>query len=262
MAQTLSYKTLSLELQSMQKQMVPDRRVAVLNIELKDTLQPVVVLSGETDISDAKESIIKFLKSNNISFVDSVRLLPDSALGDKTWALADLSVSNLRSQPNDASELVSQILMGTPMKVLDYKGNWYRVQTPEYYIGWIDTSGLKCFNSKEMEQWKKSKRFMFKLLSGCAYDAPTKKGNIVSDLVLGDLFEVEGKVKRFLKIRIPDGRIGYVRKSDCISFEDWSKAKPDARSILSVARQMMGYPYLWGGNSSKALDCSGLVNRA
>jgi gamma-D-glutamyl-L-lysine dipeptidyl-peptidase len=258
-AQTISYKTLSQELQSLEKQIVPDKRVAILKIELKDTLQAMVVVSGETDLPGAKEQILRFLTDKKISFIDSLRLLPDSSVGDNTWALATLSVSNMRAMPDDVSELVSQSLMGTPLKVLDYNGKWYRVQTPDHYIGWMDTSGLQQCRQKELDRWKGSTRFLFNTMSGCAYDAPGKKGEVVTDLVLGDLFEVESKARGFLKIRIPDGRTGYVRKSDCISFEDWSNQEPTSKSILSVARKMMGYPYLWGGTSSKATDCSGFV---
>jgi SH3-like domain-containing protein len=180
-------------------------------------------------------------------------------LSNKTWALAALSVSNMRALPDHASELVSQVLMGTPLKVLDYKDKWYQVQTPEQYTGWMDASGLQQFTAKEMESWKKSDRYLYNNLSGYVYSAPGNKGEAVTDLVLGDLFEVESAVKGFLKIRIPDGRSGYVRKADCISFDDWSCLEPDVQSILSVARQMMGSPYLWGGASSKAVDCSGFV---
>lgn len=246
----------------MQTQLVPDKRLAILEIEIKDTLKSTVVVIGETDLPDAKQQIIRFLNDKKISFIDSIRLLPDSSLGEKTWALATLSVSNLRSKPDDASELVSQTMMGTPMKVLDYKNKWYRVQTPELYIGWMDAAGLQTFSAKEMEDWKNLKRWLFNRITGIVYDSPGKKGMVVSDVVLGDLFEVESEKKRFLKIRIPDGRTGYVRKAECISFEDWSNSEPDVQSIFSVARQMMGFSYLWGGTSSKGVDCSGFVKLA
>ena len=177
----------------------------------------------------------------------------------KPWALATLSVSNMRALPDDTSELVSQALMGTPLKVTGQNGKWYQVETPENYTGWMDTSGLQQCSAQELDSWKKSDRYFYNHLSGYAFDAPTLKGNIITDLVLGNLFEVESAVSGFLKIKIPDGRSGYVRKADCLSFDDWSCSEPDVQTVLSFAMQMMGSPYLWGGASSKASDCSGFV---
>ena len=177
----------------------------------------------------------------------------------KPWALATLSVSNLRALPDDTSELVSQTLMGTPLKVLECQDKWYRVQTPEHYIGWMHGSGLEQFDADGMENWIKSDRYLYNHISGYAFNTPGSSGEVITDLVLGDLFEVESSVEGYLKIKLPDGRSGYVPRAECISFEDWSLSEPDVSSILSVARQMMGFPYLWGGASSKAADCSGFT---
>jgi len=176
-----------------------------------------------------------------------------------TWALASLSVSNLRAIPDHTSELVSQVMMGTPLKVLEYKDKFYQVRTPEQYPGWLDAKGLQLLTNREMESWKASKRYLYYEVSGYAYDAPGHKGEAVTDLVLGDLFEGEPEVEGFLKIRTPDGRTGYVRQADCISFDQWIFLEPDVGAVLSFARQMMGSPYLWGGASSKAVDCSGFT---
>lgn len=261
-AQPLSYKDLLQGIQNIQEQFVPDKRVAILNIEIKDTLQPTMVVSGKTNLTDAKNSIIQYLNTNIASFVDSIRLLPDASLGEKTWALATLSVANLRVQPSDASELASQALMGTPLKILDQKNKWYCVQTPDYYIGWMDGSEMQLLTQNELNRWKNSSRYLYNCISGTVYIAPRKKSEIVSDLVIGDLFEVETKIKGYLKIRIPDGRTGYVLESECISFDEWKNSTPDAKSVLSFAKQMMGFPYLWGGTSSKAIDCSGFTKLA
>ena len=43
-AQLPSYRAIAEELKVLQKQLVPDARVAVLDIVLKDTVQPVVLL--------------------------------------------------------------------------------------------------------------------------------------------------------------------------------------------------------------------------
>ena len=134
-SQPVSYHALQQELQTLQKQLVPDKRVAILEITFKDTLQPVVVVKGETDIPDAKSRVLNFLKERNLQFTDSVRVLPDAAVGEKTWALGTLSVSNLRAKPDDASELVSQVLMGTPLKVLDAGNNGIAFRLPKNTSG-------------------------------------------------------------------------------------------------------------------------------
>jgi SH3-like domain-containing protein len=259
MSQRLNYKSLNRELQKIEKELVPDKRLAVLDIQLHDTLQPLIALSGESSLPEAKGEIIRFLQEKRVPFRDSVRLLPDSSLGNKIWALAKLSVSNMRAHPDHASELVSQLLLGTPMKVLDRKDNWYRVQTPENYIGWVDSASLQRLNSVEMESWKRSKRFLFNHLTGYVYADPDLRSKTISDIVLGDLIVVEASDRKFFKISFPDHRTGYLRKSDCISFQDWGKTNLTDQSVISVARQMLGFPYLWGGVSSKAMDCSGLV---
>ena len=57
---------------------------------------------------------------------------------EKPWALASLSVSNLRAVPDHTSELVSQVMMGTPLKVLEFRDKFYHIQAPEGYLGWLD----------------------------------------------------------------------------------------------------------------------------
>lgn len=186
----------------------------------------------------------------------------DSDVNEKPWALATLSVSNIRSKAGHSSELVTQVLMGTPLKVLETTEGWFRVETPEHYIGWMDSFGLACFTDAEMIKWKTSPRFFFRQITGNVVSSPNKKAPVISDLVLGDLFVFEGASKGFLKIRIPDGRTGFVRKSDCISFQDWTEQKPDAQQLIVVARKMLGSPYLWGGTSTKGVDCSGFTKNA
>ena len=180
-------------------------------------------------------------------------------LSNKTWALAALSVSNMRAIPDHTSELVSQVMMGTPLKVLDFKDKFYQVRTPEGYPGWLDAKGLELFTEQEMQAWKIAPRFFYNNISGNVYDEPGKSGEVVSDLVLGDLFEAEPANIGYLKIKLPDSRTGYVTRAECISFDDWTCLEPDAEPLLSFAKRMMGFPYLWGGASSKAVDCSGFV---
>lgn len=194
--------------------------------------------------------------------VAGLNIQAQSVQEEKNWGLATLSVSNMRALPGHSSELVSQALMGTPLKVLDHTPGWYKVQTPDEYVGWMDSLGLARLTPEEMNRWKMSNRYLYNQISGNVWASPEKDAASISDLVLGDLFEVESESKRFIKIRIPDGRTGFVNKSACISWNDWTGNKPDVKKMLTFAKQLLGSPYLWGGTSCKAMDCSGLTRTA
>jgi len=258
-SQTTSFKSLNAEIQLIQKQLVPDKRVAILNVLLKDTLKRPITVKGETNLPEGKKQVAQLLAAKGIQFVDSIRVFPEATLGDKVWGLATLSVVNMRFEPREAAEMATQILMGVPVKVLEVKNGWYRIQSPDQYIGWAEDAGIALKTEAEMKEWKQSKRFVYNKTVGYALSAPKKNASNVSDLVLDNLFESISETKGFLQVRFPDGRTAFVKKNDCLSFQEWTNRPIDVQSVLSVAKQLNGIPYLWGGTSCKATDCSGLT---
>ena len=64
------------------------------------------------------------------------------------------------------------------------------------------------------------------------------------------------------EVVLPDGRKAWVDNDDIADFEQWSQQPFSSRQILDMAYSMMGAPYLWGGTSTKMLDCSGLAKVA
>lgn len=261
-SQTSYFKSLGDEIQTVKKQLVPDKRVSILDISLADTIKQVITVKGETNLPEGKAKIIKLLNDRGIQFVDSIRVLPEASLGEKVWAIGTLSVANMRTGPDHAAEMVTQVLMGMPLKVLAKKDGWYQVQSPDEYIGWVDELGIALKTEAEMAIWKQSKRFVFMGMTGYALSAPEKKAAHVSDLVLDDMFELVSEAKGFLQVRFPDGRTAFVKKRDCISFQEWTSRPVDLQAILSVTKQLLGVPYMWGGTSCKAVDCSGFTKTA
>jgi len=258
-AQKPNFKAIISEIHSVQKQLVPDKRVAILDILLKDTLHQPIVIKGETNLVEGKKQIVQLLANKGVQVVDSIRLLPEATLGSKIWGIAKLSVANMRTVPAHAGEMASQVLMGTPVKILAEKEDWLQVQTPDMYIGWMNRGAIVLKTEAEMTSWKKGNRYVFNKINGFAYASPNKNAQPVSDLVLCDLFELVSETKGYLQVRLSDGRMAFVKKNECISYQEWTNRPIDVPLVLSVARQMMGVPYFWGGTSSKATDCSGLT---
>jgi SH3-like domain-containing protein len=260
-ADNKNVKTVARIIDSVGKKYAPDKRTALFDLVSSEN-SGQIILKGKTNLPEAKRLVLDSLSILKISCRDSVIVLPEPSIGEKTWAIATISVANVRLKPDHETELVTQVLMGTPVKVLEAVEGWYRIQTPDLYIGWVDERGIALKTEAEMTNWKQSKRLIFNQIMGFALSAPEKKASPVSDLVLDDLLEMISVAKGYFQVRFPDGRTGFVRKADCLSYKEWTSRKPDVQAILSVTKQLLGVPYLWGGSSCKAVDCSGLTKTA
>ena len=249
-------------IKDVKQQYAPDARVAVWSVTADKQGGNSVVLRGKTDNPDAKDALLRGLKAVNIAYKDSITLLPDATV-EKPWALVTISVACLRGEPRSGAELVSQAIMGTPVKVLECDGGMSRVQTPDGYIAYVTDSSLQFLSADGFAAWKKARRVVVTANLSMAYEKPEENIDAaVSDLLLGNILEYKGETAGFVQVSLPDGRTGYVKKTDVKEFSEWAKQNFDMPTIERSARRMMGTPYLWGGMSAKMADCSGFVRTA
>lgn len=116
--------------QDINQRFVPDSREAIFTACFSVSGNGSLVVSGETSLPEAKLALFSSLEGLNIHLVDSLVVLPQEKLGNKIWGLINLSVVNLRFQPKHSAELVSQAIMGTPVKVLNKKIHGIKFKHP------------------------------------------------------------------------------------------------------------------------------------
>ncbi len=178
---------------------------------------------------------------------------------EQEWGIVNLSVANLHEKADFASEMITQALMGMPVKVLQTEG-WHRIQTPDDYLSWVHKAGIHLCTRAELDAWNRARKVVVTAPHGTVYSTPSKKSQPVSDVVASNRLKLLGKKGKFYRVGYPDGREGYLHKSLAMTEEEWRKQlKQDAASILQTAHQFMGIPYLWAGTSTKGVDCSGFV---
>ena len=101
---------------------------------------------------------------------------------------------------------------------------------------------------------------MVTALYGTVYQDSSRRSPAVSDIVGGDRLKYLGCKGCWLKVGFPDGREGFIHKSEAMREADWRKQLDQSpEAILKSALSMMGTPYLWAGMSPKGMDCSGFV---
>ncbi|MCB0471501.1 MAG: C40 family peptidase [Flavobacteriaceae bacterium] len=243
--------------QEIQKKYIPDRRTSRFDAEVIDEAGQLVV-KGITTNEPALAEFREKLAATGIPYTDSVLVLPTTDLKDKTGVITN-SVANIRIVKGDASEMASQALMGTPLKMLQKTGNWYMVQTPDSYIGWIYGSEFSLMNASEFDQWLQKPKLIFTDTYGKSYNNISKEG-VVSDLVAGDILAILNESNDFYQIAYPDGRMGYVLKSQSKPYMNWlNDMKTTQETLVETSKQLLGVPYLWGGTSTKSVDCSGFT---
>ena len=193
---------------------------------------------------DARQAVydIKAYHNNDGSLVVGGEMSDSTALKATVKALAEAGVDyadSIRLMPYDQWAQVrisaTQAVMGTPVRVLHKDSEWWRVQTPDGYIAWVPSSSVVAKTPEQMTAWRGAKRFIVTSpYQTRAYTSPTAKSlrDVVTDL---------GNV------------------DDLTPIETWAAQNFDPDRILDIAYSMEGTPYLWGGTSTKALDCSGLA---
>ena len=69
--------------------------------------------------------------------------------------LVNIPVACIREGSSHASEMSSQSIMGTPMKVLEDNGSeWLKLEGPDGYTGYMNISSVKRLSDTEMQNWK------------------------------------------------------------------------------------------------------------
>ena len=200
------------------------------------------------------------MRINIILFI----LIAQVAWAQKTMGIINISVGNVRTEAREGAEMSTQVMLGTPVRLLEkaQTKNWYRIEMPDHYQGWIEGSTIIRMDSAEYKAYRKSgTELIVQAPASKVYLFPSNKSEVISELVQHNRLMATHKKIGFWEIRMADGTTGYVSMKDVENFDVWKRANPGPTEnrMMQSAHQLLGIPYLWGGTSIKGMDCSGFT---
>jgi len=154
----------------------------------------------------------------------------------------------MRAEPDDRSEMTSQLLFGELLEVVEKKGNWSFIRSLyDDYTGWVDSKQYTFVTDEDLERFNKSEVFYSQKPVSTIYSVSSRRE---LRIVLGSQFigYVSGKIKY--------GDNEYVLRENPMELLP-RKALVD--SVLRTANLFMDSPYLWGGKTPFGVDCSGFT---
>ena len=201
--------------------------------------------------------------------------LTQAALAVTNTQVVVVPVANMYSHPSDKSDVVSQAIYGSNVKLLVARGEWSRIQTDDHYKGWVPSRHLRIilsgngyatsgtvvqvdslfanvYNEPDVTKHKPVVTIPYGVrLERVAENSEVASKSTANKFAAKQIQSHEG----WIQVYLPDRRNAWVQESDVV-------ADPKPMSIpesIELGKRFLGLPYLWGGRSSFGFDCSGFT---
>ncbi len=183
-----------------------------------------------------------------------------SAAAAQQRAVVLVPVLDMFSKPGGDADVVSQARYAMTVRVEWIEGEWARIRTVhDDYPGWARRDALRLLAGGERDAETGPTVFV-ESLRAHLYPEPsvTRRAPVLTvpyETVLEVQEEPEKDNRRWICVRLPDGKQAWIQRGDVI----FDPRPLPLGALVELAKRFLGLPYTWGGTTSFGFDCSGFT---
>ena len=163
-------------------------------------------------------------------------------------ATINVSVSSHYRHASYESEVISQGILGERVTLLELGPLFSLIRQADGYQSWISSDQLIQADMLSGDEVQVRSHFV-----GLRRE-PSSASDLIRDAVIGCTLPLSDEQNGWYRLVLPDGLACWAEKE---FFGSFPLATPQA--VIDLAREFLGYQYVWGGRTPKGFDCSGLV---
>ena len=247
-----SPERLPLYIQLFQREMINDLRLFPFHVEAQWTPEGRVVLRGFVGYEENRTALLKFIRYLGFERVDDqIEILPSKELGTERFGFVKVPHSLSFDQPTSRRDVLTDCLLGTPLYLLEETDGFFLCHSVEGYVGYVDGKDVHRMDREAFAAYQ------------AGAQVHVRRDCEVSDafvLPMGARLKYVGRRGEKVFAQLPAGGETLLPAEFC-EVRD-ANPSPRVERVIQIASQMLGTRYLWGGNTSQGIDCSGLVQTA
>lgn len=238
-------------LKQVKSQVAPDERITLFEVEARQEGDKTR-LDGRVMTQAQKQAVEEAFQAQGA--IDSrIQVFP---FFQPSHGIVRSPVLNVRAEPRQGAELITQGLMGATLRILKQDKDWVRIQMEDdQYVGWAERANLSLGDAQLVGNWQKLPKVLVDVPVARVTDKPG--GRQVARVYLTTRLGLVAQTAQGYQVQLPSGFKGFILKH-----EAKLPKGPEAACqlpLIAKGKALIGVPYLWGGTSAAMLDCSGFT---